>query len=230
MATAKTSRILSAQKRATLRSVTSRFMTQTPNYPVVAPEHINQSRIIDLTLYKGNPRVHSEIQIERLVNSLKEFGFTNPVLVDDTGNVIAGHGRIAAAKKLGLDEVPTITLSHLSEDQRKAYIIADNQLALNSSWDDDLLKIELEKLTENGFDLSVLGWGDDVPTFADEPDYGSLDDFDDPTDGLANDVMKAIQIEFRPEDYEEAKEVVAEARKKGVYVGQELVNALKALS
>ena len=119
-------------------------MTKTPDYPVVSPEHIKQSRIIDLTLYKGNPRVHSEIQIERLVNSLKEFGFTNPVLIDDTGNVIAGHGRISAAKKLGLDAVPTITLSHLSEDQRKAYIIADNQLALNSSWDDDLLKIELD--------------------------------------------------------------------------------------
>ena len=89
---------------------------------------------------------------------------------------------------------------------------------------------QIPKLTENGFDLSVLGWGDDVPTFADEPDYGSLDDFEDPNDNLANDVMKAIQIEFRPEDYEEAKEVVAEARKKGVYVGQELVKALKALS
>ena len=205
-------------------------MTTTPNYPVVASEHIKQSRIIDLTLYKGNPRVHSDIQIERLVNSLKEFGFNNPVLVDDTGNVIAGHGRIAAAKKIGLETVPTITLSHLSEDQRKAYIIADNQLALNSSWDDDLLKIELEKLEDNGFDLSLLGWGDDIPTFADDPDYGSLEDFDDPTSELANDVMKAIQIEFRPEDYEEAKEVVAEARKKGIYIGQELVNALKALS
>ena len=205
-------------------------MTSTPNYPVVSPEHIKQSRIIDLTLYKGNPRVHSDIQIERLVNSLKEFGFTNPVLVDDTGNVIAGHGRIAAAKKIGLETVPTITLSHLSEDQRKAYIIADNQLALNSSWDDDLLKKELEKLEDNGFDLSLLGWGDDIPTFADDPDYGSLEDFDDPTSELANDVMKAIQIEFRPEDYEEAKEVVAEARKKGIYIGQELVNALKALS
>ena len=204
--------------------------TSTTSYPIVAPEHIKQSRIIDLVLYKNNPRVHNETQIERLVNSLKEFGFTNPVLIDDLGNVIAGHGRISAAKKIGMESVPTITLSHLSEEQRKAYIIADNQLALNSSWDDDLLKIELEKLSENGFDLSVLGWGDDVPTFADEPDYGSLDDFDDPTNELANDVFKAIQIEFRPEDYEEAKEVVAQARKKGVYVGQELVNALKALS
>ncbi len=230
MVTAKTSRSVPVKKRARLRAVTYLAMTSTSNYPVVAPEHIKQSRIIDLTLYKGNPRVHSDIQIERLVNSLKEFGFTNPVLVDDTGNVIAGHGRIAAAKKIGLQTVPTITLSHLSEDQRKAYIIADNQLALNSSWDDDLLKKELEKLENNGFDLSLLGWGDDIPTFADEPDYGSLEDFDDPTSELANDVMKAIQIEFRPEDYEEAKEVVAEARKKGIYVGQELVNALKSLS
>ena len=211
-------------------TVTNLAMTTTPSYPVVSPEHIKQSRIIDLTLYKGNPRVHSDLQIERLVNSLKEFGFTNPVLVDDTGNVIAGHGRIAAAKKIGLETVPTITLSHLTEDQRKAYIIADNQLALNSSWDDDILKQELEALMENGFDLSLLGWGEDVPTFADDPDYGSLEDFDDPTNELANDVLKAIQIEFRPEDYEEAKEVVAEARKKGIYIGQELVNALKALS
>ena len=205
-------------------------MTKTPEYPVFQPKDIKESRIIDLTLYKDNPRLHSDVQIERLALSLTEFGFTNPVLIDDTGNVICGHGRIAAAKKIGLETVPTITLSHLDEDQRRAYIIADNQLALNSSWDDDILKHELEQLMEHGFDLSLLGWGDDVPTFADEPDYGSLEDFDDPTSELANDVMKAIQIEFRPEDYEEAKEVVAEARKKGIYVGQELVNALKALS
>ena len=205
-------------------------MTKTPDLPIFSPEDIDQSRIIDLTLYKNNPRVHSDVQIERLAISLTEFGFTNPVLIDDMGNVVCGHGRIAAAKKIGLETVPTITLSHLSAEQRRAYIIADNQLALNSSWDDDILKHELEALMDNGFDLSVLGWGDDVPTFADEPDYGSLDDFDDPTNELANDVMKAIQIEFRPEDYEEAKEVVAEARKKGVYVGQELVKALKTLS
>jgi len=205
-------------------------MTTTPDSPIFSPEDIKQSRIIDLTLYKNNPRVHSDTQIERLAISLTEFGFTNPVLIDDTGNVICGHGRIAAAKKIGLDTVPTITLSHLTEDQRRAYIIADNQLALNSSWDDDILKYELEKLSENGFDLSLLGWGDDIPAFADEPDYGSLDDFDDPNETLANDVMKAIQIEFRPEDYEEAKEVVSEARKKGIYIGQELVNALKALN
>tara|TARA_R100001510_G_scaffold27866_1_gene24576 strand:- start:71 stop:682 length:612 start_codon:yes stop_codon:yes gene_type:complete len=201
-------------------------MTQTPDLPL---KDIKQSRIIDLTLYKDNPRVHSNTQIERLAISLTEFGFTNPVLIDDTGNVICGHGRIAAAKKLGLETVPTITLSHLNEEQRRAYIIADNQLALNSSWDDDILKHELQALMENGFDLSLLGWGDDIPTFADEPDYGSLDDFEDPTDALANNVYKAIQIEFRPEDYEHAKAIVADARKKGIYVGEELVKALEQI-
>ena len=201
-------------------------MTQTPDLPL---KDIKQSRIIDLTLYKDNPRVHSDTQIERLAISLTEFGFTNPVLIDDTGNVICGHGRIAAAKKLGLETVPTITLSHLNEEQRRAYIIADNQLALNSSWDDDILKHELQALMENGFDLSLLGWGDDIPTFADEPDYGSLDDFEDPTDALANNVYKAIQIEFRPEDYEHAKTIVADARKKGIYVGEELVKALEQI-
>ena len=201
-------------------------MTQTPDLPL---KDIKQSRIIDLTLYKDNPRVHSDTQIERLAISLTEFGFTNPVLIDDTGNVICGHGRIAAAKKLGLETVPTITLSHLNEEQRRAYIIADNQLALNSSWDDDILKHELQALMENGFDLSLLGWGDDIPTFADEPDYGSLDDFEDPTDALANNVYKAIQIEFRPEDYEHAKAIVADARKKGIYVGEELVKALEQI-
>ena len=201
-------------------------MTQTPDLPL---KDIKQSRIIDLTLYKDNPRVHSDTQIERLAISLTEFGFTNPVLIDDTGNVICGHGRIAAAKKLGLETVPTITLSHLNEEQRRAYIIADNQLALNSSWDDDILKHELQALMENGFDLSLLGWGDDIPTFADEPDYGSLDDFEDPTDALANNVYKAIQIEFRPEDYEHAKAIVANARKKGIYVGEELVKALEQI-
>ena len=229
MVTAKTSGSLPYKKRARLRTVTNLAMTQTPDLPIFSPEDIKQSRIIDLTLYKNNPRVHSEPQIERLAISLTEFGFTNPVLIDDVGNVICGHGRIAAAKKIGLETVPTITLSHLTPDQRRAYIIADNQLALNSSWDDDILKHELEALMENGFDLSLLGWGEDVPTFADEPDYGSLDDFEDPTDTLASDVYKAIQIEFKPEDYEEAKEVVAEARKKEIYVGQELVKALKSI-
>ncbi len=195
---------------------------------VVAPEFIDQTPIDELVPYDNNPRTHSAVQIERLVNSLKEFGFTNPILVDDDCNVIAGHGRLEAAKIVGLKTVPTITLSHLSEDQRRAYVIADNQLALNSGWDDDLLQSELQALGDAGFDLSLLGWGDDIPSFAEEPDYSALDDLDDPTNDLAEGVMKAIQIEFRSEDYEEAKALVDAARKRGDSVGMKLIEALSA--
>ena len=195
---------------------------------VVAPEFIDQTPVSKLKPYDKNPRTHSATQIERLVNSFKEFGFTNPILVDDNLNVIAGHGRLEAAKILKLKTVPTITLSHLTPEQRRAYVIADNQLALNSSWNDDLLQAELKALGEAGFDLALLGWGENLPTFGEDIDLSALDDFDDddPTTELADGVMKAIQIEFRPEDYDEAKALVDAARKRGDYVGMKLIEAL----
>lgn len=194
--------------------------------PHFAPDSINQTPITDLKPYKNNPRTHSEPQIDRLVRSLQEFGFTNPILVDDDLNVIAGHGRLLAAEILQLKTVPTITLSHLTEDQRRAYVIADNQLALTSGWDDTLLQGELQALGAAGFDLSVLGWGDHLPTFDEDLDLSALDDLDDPTEVLADGVMKAIQIEFRPEDFDEAKALVDAARKRGEYVGMKLIEAL----
>jgi len=133
-----------------------------------------------------------------------------------------------AAELMGLSKVPTIALGHLTADQRRAYVIADNQLALNSTWDDDVLQSELQALGESGFDLSLLGWGDDLPTFAEEPDYSALDDLDDPTSELSDGVMKAIQIEFRPEDYDEANALVSAARKRGEYVGMKLIEVLAA--
>jgi hypothetical protein len=128
----------------------------------------------------------------------------------------------------GLKTVPTITLGHLTPEQRRAYVIADNQLALNSGWDDDLLQAELKALGEAGFDLTLLGWGENLPTFGEDIDLSALDDFDDddPTNELADGVMKAIQIEFRPEDYDEAKALVDAARKRGDYVGMKLIEAL----
>lgn len=196
--------------------------------PSFVPDSILQVPVSSLKPYKNNPRTHSDAQLDRLVRSLQEFGFTNPILVDDDLNVIAGHGRLLAAEILQLDTVPTITLSHLSEDQRRAYVIADNQLALTSGWDDNLLQSELNALSNAGFDLTVLGWGDELPSFAEEPDYSALLDLDDPTDSLADGVMKAIQVEFRPEDYEEAKALVAKARKDGIYIGMKLIEALAA--
>lgn len=108
--------------------------------------------------YVNNSRTHSEEQINQICSSIKEFGFTNPLLIDDDGGIIAGHGRLLAAKKLGLKEVPTITLTGLTEAQKKAYVIADNQLALNAGWNEELLKIEIENLIELDFDVELLGF------------------------------------------------------------------------
>ena len=116
----------------------------------------------DLIPYVNNTRTHSEYQINQIASSIKEFGFTNPVLIDAQGGVIAGHGRIMGAKKLNLTEVPTIVLSNLTEAQKKAYIIADNKIALNAGWDEDLLQLELMALDELGFDYSNLGFDFDI--------------------------------------------------------------------
>ena len=193
---------------------------------LTAVNEIQQVPTSSLTPYANNPRTHSASQLDRLVQSLKEFGFTNPLLVSDEMQIVAGHGRLMAAQALGLETVPVIRLSHLTDEQRRAYVIADNQLALNSGWDDDLLQQELQALGDIGFDLTVLGWGDDLPTFAEEPDYSALEDLDDPTTELSDGVMKAIQIEFRPEDYDEANALISAARKRGEYVGMKLIEAL----
>lgn len=108
--------------------------------------------------YARNSRTHSAEQVSQIAASIKEFGFTNPILTDGESGVIAGHGRLMAAQKLGLTQVPTIDLSHLSEAQKRAYVIADNRIALNSSWDEDMLKIELEDLQDFEFDLGLLGF------------------------------------------------------------------------
>ena len=119
---------------------------------------IEQIDVGDLIPYINNSRTHSDEQVMQVASSMKEFGFTNPILIDGDGGIIAGHGRLMAAKKLGLDEVPCIRLGYLSEAQRKAYVIADNKLALNSGWDNDLLKIELMQLDSIDFDLNLTGF------------------------------------------------------------------------
>ena len=111
--------------------------------------------------YARNSRTHSEAQVAQIAGSIREFGFTNPVLIDAENGIIAGHGRIMAAQKLGLAEVPCIRLDHLTETQRKAYIIADNKLALNSGWDEAMLGLELADLRGLDFDLSLTGFTDD---------------------------------------------------------------------
>jgi len=111
--------------------------------------------------FARNPRTHSEAQVAQIAASIAEFGFNNPILVDTKDGIIAGHGRLLAARKLQLPEVPVIVLDHLTDAQKRAYIIADNQLALNAGWDEELLRVELAALQEEDFNLGLIGFEDD---------------------------------------------------------------------
>lgn len=141
----------------------------------------------DLIPYGKNSRTHDEFQIQQIAGSIREFGFTNPVLIDGENNIIAGHCRVMAAQKLGMENVPCIRLDHLTDTQRRAYVIADNKLGLNSGWDEEMLGLELADLRESDFDLSITGFDGDAiesflnpedPNFAPgtEEDQGKLDE------------------------------------------------------
>ena len=123
----------------------------------------------ELIPYRRNPRSHDPAQLGQIAASIREFGWTNPVLVDGANGIIAGHGRVLAARKLGLERVPVIELAHMTEAQKRAYVLADNQLALNAGWDEALLRLELADLSELGFDLGLIGFGAALPPFAADP-------------------------------------------------------------
>jgi 16S rRNA G966 N2-methylase RsmD len=146
-------------------------------------------RCSELKPYANNARTHSKEQITKIANSIKTFGFTNPILIDGDNNIIAGHGRLLAAQQLGVDEVPAIDLSHLTKDEARAYVIADNRLALDAGWDNDLLKLELSELNDLGFDLDVIGFS------ADELD--SILNDHSIEDGLTDDDSIPVDVETR---------------------------------
>jgi DNA modification methylase len=123
--------------------------------------NVKYRKVEDLIPYVNNSRKHSDEQVAQISASIKEFGWTNPILIDGTNSIIAGHGRLMAARKLKMDEVPTIELDHLTDTQRKALVIADNKLALNADWDTTLLTIELDELLKDGFALDILGFNQD---------------------------------------------------------------------
>lgn len=146
---------------------------------------IEQIALDALIPYARNSRTHSDAQVAQISASIKEFGFTNPVLIDKDGGIIAGHGRVMAARKLKLEEVPCIRLSHLTETQARALVIADNKLAMNAGWDDEMLALEFAELTELGFDLDLTGFTAEeidalTPDFepGTEDDQGKLDQLD----------------------------------------------------
>lgn len=126
--------------------------------PVFASSNVVVREIASLKPSPRNARTHSKKQIRQLSRSIERFGFTNPVLISDTCEILAGHGRVEAAKLLGMTSVPTIALSHLNEAERRAYVLADNKLALNAGWDRELLALELQTLVELNFDVDVIGF------------------------------------------------------------------------
>jgi ParB-like chromosome segregation protein Spo0J len=119
---------------------------------------IEQIKTADLIPYARNSRSHSEAQVAQIAGSIREFGFTNPILIDADNGIIAGHGRVMAAGKLDMEKVPCIRLTHLTDTQRRAYIIADNKLALNAGWDEEMLGLELADLRELDFNFDLLGF------------------------------------------------------------------------
>ena len=133
---------------------------------------IEQIGIETLIPYANNARTHSEAQVAQIAASIREFGFNNPVLIDEQSSIIAGHGRVLAARKLELDSVPCIRLNHLSSTQRRAYIIADNKIAMNAGWDEELLALELTELTEFGVNMDLTGFTqEEIKAF--DPDGGA---------------------------------------------------------
>jgi DNA modification methylase len=136
-------------------------MTQNYVPPAEWPaDKVERRRIAELEPYARNARTHSPAQIDKIAASIAEWGWTNPVLVDETGGIIAGHGRVLAGQKLGIAEVPVMVASGWTEAQRRAYVLADNRLALDAGWDEDLLRSELVELGELGFDLPLTGFSD----------------------------------------------------------------------
>ena len=132
----------------------------TPKKQIWPADKVERRSVADLTPYARNARTHSPEQVDQIAASIREWGWTVPVLVDEQGGLIAGHGRVLAAKKLGIAEIPVMVATGWSEAQKRAYVLADNKLALNAGWDEDLLKVELAELSGLDFDLSLTGFGE----------------------------------------------------------------------
>lgn len=171
----------------------------------------------DLRPYDRNARLHTRSQIEKIAKSIAAFGFNNPILIDSEQGIIAGHGRLEAAKFLGLETVPVIRLDHLSETERRAYILADNRLADLSQWDEETLAAEVDALLEADLDLDAIGWTEDelAALMAEVPDPGAFED-DNPGATVSDESepeTMVFRFEFDPTDFAELSQLLTDLRK-----------------
>lgn len=196
-------------------------------------EKVNTDKLIP---YARNSRTHNEVQVSQIAGSIREFGFTNPVLIDNDNGIIAGHGRVLAAQKLGLKEVPCIRLSHLTETQRKAYVIADNKIALNSGWDEEMLGLELADLRELDFDLGLLGFDAvSIESFLNPPEpyvevaevTGQGRSMQEAKDDYNESIIRQIILVYPIEEYDAVIEAMGQyAEQNGLANNTEVVNHL----
>lgn len=187
--------------------------------------------VTDLKHYENNSRTHSDEQIAQIGASISEFGFTAPVLINPSNRIIAGHGRVLAAGDIGIEEIPCIVLEGLTEAQERAYVIADNKLTLNSAWDYEMLEFEITELKELDFEIELLGF--DLAEFNFEKvDYSLLEanseNLSEVLESKKDNVMRGIQLEFKPKDYKDAYELVKFWREKDAYIGGIIISALKS--
>ena len=169
------------------------------NYNVAMAQKIELWNVARLIPYEKNARMHSPEQVAQIAASIIEFGFLNPILVDSKDGIVAGHGRLSAAKELALDVVPVVVLDHLTENQKKAYILVDNKLAENATWNEDLLAEEIIKLNLQDFDLNILGWTDEEIKALQEDGWASdIDDVEKNEENLDG-IMGKIVVKLDPD-------------------------------
>lgn len=176
---------------------------------------IVQKAVDKLIPYINNSRTHSDEQVAQIAASIKEFGWTNPILVDGENGIIAGHGRLMAARKLGYTEVPTIELKDLTETQRKAYIIADNRLALNAGWDNEMLTIELNDLLADGFALEMLGFDAGIVEqllMGETADLGLLPE--EKLDNFLNGDTKILRLAYDEQEFSQITDALQQLQQK----------------
>jgi len=162
-------------------------------------DEVVRMKVGDLVPYARNARTHSPAQVDQIAASIREWGWTNPILVDESGSIIAGHGRILAAQKLGLDEVPAVTATGWTDAQKRAYVLADNQLAINAGWDADLLQVEIEGLDDLDFDLSLIGFDDESLRQINDGSFGTLGGEPDPHGDRVNYTRKVETPVYEPQ-------------------------------
>ena len=188
--------------------------------------------VSDLKEYEKNSRTHSDDQVAKIAASVEEFGFTNPILIDESNVVIAGHGRLQAAKRINMGEVPCIRLAHLSESQKRAYVIADNKIAESGGWDDEMLKMEIMELAQDDYDLKLTGFDeaglDSILAISEEVMEAVQKKRDHKETGHSQqDTVRQVILIYTSDEYPRVMEAMREyAEEHGLSSNTEVVNHL----